>query len=75
MSGLPNNTSLFLQVEADIKPFRGLLLGLFFAATGCSINLSVLQSKWEVIAWILAGLLVTKTAIIASLGRGFGLST
>jgi Kef-type K+ transport system membrane component KefB len=31
------------QVEADIRPFRGLLLGLFFVTTGASINIEVLR--------------------------------
>jgi Kef-type K+ transport system membrane component KefB len=69
---LPNALS---QVEADIKPFRGLLLGLFFTTTGGSINLDVLQHNWLVISWILAGLLATKTAVIATLGKQFGLTT
>ena len=42
---LPSPISLppppLLQVEADIKPFRGLLLGLFFTTTGGSIDLQV----------------------------------
>lgn len=34
----------------------------------------MLTQKWEVIAWLLAGLVATKTAVIASLGRAFGLT-
>lgn len=37
-------------------------------------TLQVLTQKWEVIAWLLAGLVATKTAVIASLGRAFGLT-
>ena len=72
---LLSETNYKTQVEADIKPFRGLLLGLFFTTTGGSIDLEVLQQNWLVISWILAGLLATKTAVIASLGKGFGLTT
>jgi len=68
-------TNYKTQVEADIKPFRGLLLGLFFTATGGSIDLEVLKEDWFTIAWLLAGLLSTKTAVIATLGRGFGLTS
>jgi glutathione-regulated potassium-efflux system ancillary protein KefC len=63
-----------LQVEADIRPFRGLLLGLFFVTTGGSIDVGVLQHNWPVIAWILAGLITTKTAVVTLLGPRFGLS-
>mmetsp|Transcript_27448 Transcript_27448/g.69813 ORF Transcript_27448/g.69813 Transcript_27448/m.69813 type:complete len:942 (-) Transcript_27448:1022-3847(-) len=62
------------QVEADIRPFRGLLLGLFFVTTGSSINMEVLRNNWEVIGFILAGLLVVKTSVISALGPAFGLS-
>ena len=72
---LLSETNYKTQVEADIKPFRGLLLGLFFTTTGGSIDLQVLQENWLVIAWILAGLLATKTAVIASLGKAFDLTT
>lgn len=63
-----------LQVEADIKPFRGLLLGLFFVTTGSSINMDVLLHQWDVIFWLMLGLLVTKTCVIAALGPTFGLT-
>jgi len=33
------------QVEADIRPFRGLLLGLFFVTTGGSVNIEVKMSR------------------------------
>lgn len=35
-------TNYRTQVEADIRPFRGLLLGLFFVTTGTSIDIQVL---------------------------------
>eukprot|EP00798_Chlamydomonas_sp_ICE-L_P021741 gene21741-28763_t len=63
-----------LAVEADIKPFRGLLLGLFFVTTGSSIDLNLLAENWQLIAWMLAGLLSIKTVVIASLGIASGLS-
>ena len=62
------------QVEADIQPFRGLLLGLFFVSTGSSININVLIKNWQTVVWILAGLLTVKTGIIACLGKAFGLT-
>lgn len=35
-------TNFRTQIEADIRPFRGLLLGLFFVTTGTSIDMQVL---------------------------------
>lgn len=37
-------TNYRTQVEADIRPFRGLLLGLFFVTTGTSIDIQVSKS-------------------------------
>eukprot|EP00199_Chlamydomonas_sp_CCMP681_P001509 CAMPEP_0119110844 /NCGR_PEP_ID=MMETSP1180-20130426/32455_1 /TAXON_ID=3052 ORGANISM="Chlamydomonas cf sp, Strain CCMP681" /NCGR_SAMPLE_ID=MMETSP1180 /ASSEMBLY_ACC=CAM_ASM_000741 /LENGTH=840 /DNA_ID=CAMNT_0007097455 /DNA_START=229 /DNA_END=2751 /DNA_ORIENTATION=+ len=71
---LLSESSFKTQVEADIRPFRGLLLGLFFVTTGASIDLDVFRSNWEVILWILAGLIGIKTSVIAALGPTFGLS-
>uniref|UniRef100_A0A7S3VLF9 RCK N-terminal domain-containing protein n=1 Tax=Dunaliella tertiolecta TaxID=3047 RepID=A0A7S3VLF9_DUNTE len=62
------------QVEADIRPFRGLLLGLFFVTTGGSVNLDILVENWQVIGMLLVGLLAVKTSVIASLGGRFGLT-
>ncbi|CAI5954727.1 unnamed protein product [Closterium sp. NIES-65] len=61
-------------VEADIRPFRGLLLGLFFVTTGTSIDLSLLAAEWPNILLLLAGLIAIKTAIITALGPRVGLS-
>ncbi|MFN3669323.1 MAG: monovalent cation:proton antiporter-2 (CPA2) family protein [Brevundimonas sp.] len=41
------------QLEADIEPFRGLLLGLFFLSVGMSLDLRVVVADW---AWVLGGL-------------------
>ena len=38
------------QLEADIEPFRGLLLGLFFLAVGMSLDLAVVAANWKLIA-------------------------
>jgi monovalent cation:proton antiporter-2 (CPA2) family protein len=55
------------QVDADIQPFKGLLLGLFFISVGLKIDLSLVADRW---GWVLAavfGLYALKTAIIAGL--------
>jgi glutathione-regulated potassium-efflux system protein KefB len=46
------------QLEADIEPFRGILLGLFFLGVGMSLDLSVLKSDWRI---IIAGVLAFMT--------------
>lgn len=63
-----------LQVEADIRPFRGLLIGLFFLSVGGSINMEVLKDNYDVILWMLAGLVSLKAAVNTMLGPLFGLS-
>lgn len=40
-------TNYRTQIEADIRPFRGLLLGLFFVTTGTSIDTQVLDIFWH----------------------------
>ena len=43
------------QLEADIEPFRGLLLGLFFLGVGMSLDLAVVASNWQlIVAGVLA---------------------
>jgi len=62
------------QVEADIRPFRGILLGLFFMSVGMSINLSLIQSEWLKITVLVITLMAGKSVITAALCRLFGLS-
>jgi monovalent cation:H+ antiporter-2, CPA2 family len=61
------------QVEADIRPFRGILLGLFFMTVGMSIDLTLIQSEWAQIALLVIGLMVGKSIVTAALCRGFGI--
>ncbi len=62
------------QVEADISPFRGLLLGLFFISVGMSINITLIQQEIGQIALIVVGLMVGKTIVTAAICRAFGLN-
>ncbi|GHF24983.1 potassium transporter TrkA [Kordiimonas sediminis] len=61
------------QIEADIKPFKGILLGLFFMTVGMAIDLKLLVDNIGLIVGIVVALLVGKTLLIALLGRMFGL--
>jgi glutathione-regulated potassium-efflux system protein KefB len=52
------------QLEADIEPFRGILLGLFFLAVGMSLDLSVVAANWKmVLFYVVAFKLVKGTGI------------
>jgi glutathione-regulated potassium-efflux system ancillary protein KefC/glutathione-regulated potassium-efflux system protein KefB len=62
------------QLESDIQPFKGLLLGLFFVAVGMSANLGLLLTEPATILAITVGLIVVKAALLFPLGRAFGLS-
>ncbi len=62
-----------VQLEADIEPFKGLLLGLFFISVGASIDFSLIAQRPGTIALIVTGLLVLKFIVLLTLGRLFKL--
>jgi voltage-gated potassium channel Kch len=59
-------------LEADIEPFRGLLLGLFFMAIGMTLDLGVLRDNWQLVLALVVGVMATKTLVIMALAMGFG---
>lgn len=61
------------QLEADLKPFEGLLLGLFFTAIGMSLNLGLLVERPALVLGLTAALVLIKTAVLIRLGRAQGL--
>lgn len=61
------------ELETDIEPFKGLLLGLFFIAVGMSIDFGVLRQSPGLMALIVAGFLAVKAAVIYSLARAMQL--
>ncbi|KAL1289428.1 hypothetical protein AAHE18_20G058500 [Arachis hypogaea] len=67
-------TNFRTQIEADIRPFRGLLIGLFFLTTGTSIDMQLLMREWPHVLALLAGLISIKTLIITAIGPCVGLS-
>jgi len=62
------------QIEADIAPFRGLLLGLFFITVGFGIDISLMTGNFLIIIFLLFNLLFIKTSIITALSRSFGIN-
>ncbi|AQK47375.1 K(+) efflux antiporter 2 chloroplastic [Zea mays] len=67
-------TEFSLQVESDIAPYRGLLLGLFFMTVGMSIDPKLLLSNFPAISVILSLLIIGKTLLVTFVGRVFGVS-
>ena len=61
------------EIEADIAPFEGLLLGLFFTAIGMSLDLRLTVESPHLVAAIVAGLLAIKSVVLYLLGRRAGL--
>lgn len=69
---LISETEFRYQVEDDIKPFRDVLLGLFFITIGMLLDL---HEVWRHLAWVslvLVALILSKTAIVWGIGRAFG---
>jgi len=62
------------QLEADIQPFEGLLLGLFFTAIGMSLDLNLLVARWREVVLLAAILVAVKTLVLNALGRWQGLN-
>lgn len=63
------------ELEADIDPFRSILLGLFFLAVGMMLDLDVITAQPMLVIALAATLVVVKTGIIFGLGRLFGLKS
>jgi glutathione-regulated potassium-efflux system ancillary protein KefC/glutathione-regulated potassium-efflux system protein KefB len=60
------------ELEADIEPFKGLLLGLFFIAVGMSANVGLLSSEPLQVIAATAGYLALKIMVVAAVGRLVG---
>ncbi|MHB8534797.1 MAG: monovalent cation:proton antiporter-2 (CPA2) family protein [Sulfuricaulis sp.] len=57
------------ELEADIDPFKGLLLGLFFIAVGMSINLGLVLHRPLAVLGLVIGLMTLKSLVLYGLGR------
>jgi glutathione-regulated potassium-efflux system protein KefB len=60
------------QLEADIEPFRGLLLGLFFLSVGMSLDLAIVVTEWRVVVAGVIAFMVVKAVGIYVVARLFG---
>lgn len=60
------------QIQADIRPFRDVLMGLFFISVGAQLDVTIIFKEWFWIGLLTAGLIVGKGAVIAILTRLVG---
>src|SRR3546814_6658741 len=61
------------ELEADVEPFRSILLGLFFLSIGMMLNLTAIAERPLFVVSMAAALIATKAAIIVGLGLAFRL--
>ncbi len=60
------------QVEEDIKPFRDVLLGLFFVTVGMALDPGVVAANWVFVVLLLVGPVLGKLVLVVALSRLFG---
>lgn len=68
---LLSESSFRHQLEADVEPFRGILLGLFFLGVGMSLDLSVITANWRPIALAVVAYMALKIIGIYAVARLF----
>ncbi len=61
------------ELETDLEPFKGLLLGLFFIAVGMSIDFQVVLARPWLIAALVVGFLIVKAVVLWGMGRAMSL--
>jgi CPA2 family monovalent cation:H+ antiporter-2 len=69
------NSEFKHELESDLEPFKGLLLGLFFIAVGASINFNLIAGNPGQVAMIVAGLMLIKALVLFGIGKVFRMST
>jgi len=70
LAGVLLSTSTFRhQLEADVEPFRGILLGLFFLAVGMSLDLAIVVDNWIIIAMSVVAYMLVKAVAIYIIAR------
>jgi glutathione-regulated potassium-efflux system protein KefB len=63
------------QIEADVEPFKGLLLGLFFLAVGMSLDLAVVAAQWPLILLLVVTFMIVKSLGVFAMARLTGATT
>ncbi len=67
------NSEFRHELESDIEPFKGLLLGVFFMTVGAGIDFGLLFDNWEIVATLAIGLILLKAAVLLILALVFKL--
>jgi CPA2 family monovalent cation:H+ antiporter-2 len=67
------NSEFRHELEANIEPFKGLLLGLFFMTVGAGINFGVLAASWDTVFLLALAVIIGKTLILFGLAFAFGI--
>ena len=68
---LISETEFRYQVEADVKPYRDVLMGLFFISVGMLLDFEVVTQQWALIAALVVGPMIFKFALISALAKVF----
>ncbi|GAB3327572.1 monovalent cation:proton antiporter-2 (CPA2) family protein [Larkinella ripae] len=63
------------ELESDIDPFKGLLLGLFFISVGAAINFELIARNPLLVVGLVVGIMLVKALVLAVLGKVFKLQT
>ncbi|HEX8900971.1 monovalent cation:proton antiporter-2 (CPA2) family protein [Vitreimonas sp.] len=73
LAGVLLSDSVFRhQLEADVEPFRGILLALFFISVGMSLNVTVVLAEWQLIGAGVLAFMVVKALGIYGIASAFG---
>ncbi|MFG6666377.1 monovalent cation:proton antiporter-2 (CPA2) family protein [Halomonas sp. HNIBRBA4712] len=67
------NSEFKHELEANIEPFKGLLLGLFFMTVGAGIDFDVLVSEWMAVVLLGLGVIAVKGLVLVALAFAFGI--
>lgn len=65
------NSEFRHELEANIEPFKGLLLGLFFITVGAGINFGVLAESWDIVLLLALAVIIGKALILVGLALAF----
>lgn len=65
------NSEFRHELEANIEPFKGLLLGLFFITVGAGINFGVLAESWDIVLLLTLAVIIGKALILVGLALAF----
>jgi monovalent cation:proton antiporter-2 (CPA2) family protein len=69
------NSEFRHELETNIEPFKGLLLGLFFITVGAGIDFGILAQDWMLVGGAVAAVILIKAGVVYMLARIFGIGS